>query len=313
MESNDPFWESRDIKMYIVQVLVNGILLGGIYAGIGLGMSLILGIVKLTNLAHGEFIIMGAFLSAILTSALGIDPLLTLFVSVPTMFFFGYALQRVLVNHGMKRGAEPALLVTFGISIILKDGMLMLFTPDARHVATSYSNSVVTIAGIDISFLNIILLIVCAVFIFVLRTFLEKTDIGRAIRATADDTEAAQLSGINVAHTFAIAMGIATAASAVAGTCVSMKWTFYPTSGGEYLLIAFVVVVISGLGDIRGILLAGVMFGLMQVIGGASYGRLISYIFLIVLLVFNPREIFGRMLRDKRARNLSKREVKADE
>lgn len=299
--------------MYIVQVLVNGILLGGIYAGIGLGMSLILGIVKLTNLAHGEYIIMGAFLSSILTTALGIDPLLTLFVSVPTMFFFGYALQRVLINHGMKRGAEPALLVTFGISIILKDGMLMLFTPDARHVATSYSNSVVTVAGIDISLLNIILLIVCAVFIFVLKRFLEKTDIGRAIRATADDTEAAQLSGINVAHTFAIAMGIATAASAVAGTCVSMKWTFYPTSGGEYLLIAFVVVVISGLGDIRGTLLAGVMFGLMQVIGGASYGRLISYIFLIVILVFNPRELMGRFLRDRRERSLSKREVKAGE
>jgi len=297
--------------MYILQVLVNGILLGGIYAGIGLGMSLILGIVKLTNLAHGEFIIMGAFLSAILNTALGIDPLLTLFVSIPTMFFFGYVLQRLLINHGMKRGAEPALLVTFGISIILKDGMLMLFTPDARHVATSYSNSVVTIGGIDISLLNIILLIVCAAFIFVLRTFLEKTDIGRAIRATADDTEAAQLSGINVAHTFAIAMGIATATSAIAGTCVSMKWTFYPTSGGEYLLIAFVVVVISGLGDIRGTLLAGVMFGLMQVIGGASYGRLISYIFLIVLLVFNPREIFGRLFRERRKSRVTG--VKADE
>lgn len=286
--------------MYIVQVVINGILLGGIYAAIGLGMSLILGIVKLTNLSHGEYIIMGAFLSSILSSALGIDPLLTIIISAPAMFFFGYLLQRLLINHGMKRGAEPALLVTFGISIILKDGMLMLFTPDARHVATSYSNNVISLGGIDISLLNVILLVVSAVMIFILKAFLEKTDTGRAIRATADDTEAARLSGINVGHTFAVAMGIATATAAVAGTCVSMKWTFYPTSGGYYLLTAFVVVVISGLGDIRGTLLAGVLFGLMQVICGASYGLLISYLFLIVLLVFNPRELLGTAFRRKR-------------
>ena len=296
--------------MYIVQVLINGILLGGIYAVIGLGMSLILGIVKLTNLAHGEYIIMGAFLSSILSTALGIDPLIAMVISVPTMFFFGYALQRVLINHGMKRGAEPALLVTFGISIILKDGMLMLFTPDARHVATSYSNNVISIAGIDISLLNVILLAVSASVIFILKVFLENTYTGRAIRATADDTEAARLCGINVSHTFAIAMGIACATSAIAGTCVSMKWTFYPTSGGYYLLTAFVVVVISGLGDIRGTLLAGVLFGLMQVIGGASYGLLISYLFLIVLLVFNPRELIGGAIRK---RKLAAGEVQSNE
>ena len=136
--------------MYIVQVLINGILLGGIYAVIGLGMSIILGIVKLTNLAHGEYVIIGAFATTIISNAIGIDPLLTLFISVPIMFVFGYVLQRVLINHAMKRGAEPALLVTFGLSIIFKDAMLLIFTPDAQHISTSYSTKVVNVAGMDI-------------------------------------------------------------------------------------------------------------------------------------------------------------------
>ena len=281
--------------MYIVQVLINGILLGGIYAVIGLGMSLILGIVKLTNLAHGEYVIVGAFASTVLSEMLGIDPLLTVFISIPLMFIFGYLLQRILINHSMKRGAEPALLVTFGISIILKDAMLLKFSPDARHISTDYSNNVVNVFGMDISILNCLLLFISIIVILLLTLFLDKTYMGKAIRATADDVEAAALSGINVDKAFAVAMGLATATAAVSGLCVSMKWTFYPTSGGRYLLVAFVVVVIGGLGDIKGTLVAGILFGLMQVIGGANYGLLISYIFLIIFLVVQPKNLLGRL------------------
>ena len=275
--------------MYVLQVVINGIILGSIYAVLGLGMSLILGIVKLTNLSHGEYVILGAYGSALLSSRLGIDPFLTLIITVPLMFVFGYALQRALINHAMARGAEPALLVTFGLSIILKDSMLLLFTSDARHITTDYSNKVVRLLGMDISFLNILLLLLSVVSILVLEVFLAGTHLGRAIRATADDREAAALSGINVKRTFAAAMGLASATAAVAGFCVSMKWTFYPSSGGHYLLISFVVVVLGGLGEIKGTLFAGFLFGLMQVIGGANYGMLISYIFLIVMLIINPK------------------------
>ena len=295
--------------MYFLQIIINGILLGGIYAVVGLGMSLILGIVKLTNLAHGEFIILGAYFSTIISAGLGIDPLLTLFISVPAMFIIGFILQRLFINCAMKRGAEPALLVTFGISVILKDWMLYQFTPDARHISTSYGNSTVSIAGLDISLLSIILLAVSIVLIFGLKLLLDRTDIGRAIRATADDPVAASLSGINVPRTLAVAMGIAAATAAVAGTCVSMKWTFYPTSGGSYLLIAFVVVVIGGLGNIKGTLIAGILFGFIQVLGGANYGLLISYIFLIVLLVLDPRTWINRMIPDKRDKGGAKHEA----
>lgn len=276
--------------MYIIQVIINGILLGSIYAVLGVGMSLILGIVRLTNLSHGEYIILGAYGTSLISARLSIDPFITLFITVPFMFIFGYVLQRVLINHAMSRGAEPALLVTFGVSVILKDGMLLLFTSDAQHVSVSYSNKVVSILGMDISFLNIILMLLCILSISLLVFFLNCTYTGRAIRAAADDEKAAALSGINVKKTFSIAMGIAAASAAVAGFCVSMKWTFYPNSGGHYLLTAFVVAVLGGLGNIKGIVAAGFLFGLIQVIGGANYGMLFSYIFLIIILVSNSKK-----------------------
>ena len=281
--------------MYILQVLINGILLGGVYAILGLGMSLILGIVKLTNLAHGEYIILGAYASLVIATAMGIDPLLSVLISVPFLFAAGYLLQRFLVNMAMPSGAEPALLVTFGISVILKDAMLLVFGADARHITASYGNDTVNIAGLSIPLLNIILLAISGVSILLLHLFMHKTKSGVAIRAVADDPEAATLFGINVGHTFALAAGIAAATAAIAGACVGMKWTWYPSSGGHYLLIAFVIVVIGGLGNVAGTFAAGIAFGLMQVIGGASYGMLISYIFLVIILTLHPYEALSKM------------------
>ena len=273
--------------MYGIQVIINGILLGGVYAILGLGMSLSLGIVKLTNLAHGEYIILGAYASMLLQAYLGIDPLLSLVISAPLLFFAGYILQKFLVNRAMPNGAEPALLVTFGISVILKDVMLLIFGADARHISTDYSIVTINIAGLGIPLLNIILLGLSGTAILLLHLFMKRTSIGRAIRAVSDDAEAAALSGVNADRMFAIASGIAAATAAVAGLCAGLKWTWYPSSGGHYLLIAFVIVVIGGLGNVGGTFAAGIAFGLMQVIGGASYGMLISYIFLIVILTLD--------------------------
>lgn len=282
--------------MYVFQVLINGILLGGVYAILGLGMSLILGIVRLTNLAHGEYIIIGAYASMILQAYLGIDPILSVVISAPFMFAAGYALQRFLVNRAMANGAEPALLVTFGLSVILKDALLLVFGADARHIATSYGNETVEIAGLGIPLLNIMLLAISGISILLLHLFMHHTYTGRAIRAVSDDPEAASLSGINVGRTFAVAAGIAAATAAIAGACAGLKWTWYPSSGGHYLLIAFVIVVIGGLGNVAGTFAAGIVFGLMQAIGGASYGLLISYIFLILILTLHPHEVIGRVI-----------------
>ena len=277
-----------------MQILINGILLGAIYALLGVGMSMMFGIVKLTNLAHGEFIIMGAFGSTILSSALGINPILTLVVTVPVMFLLGMVLQSVLINRVMLRGAEPALLVTFGLSIILKDAMLLLFTADAQKIGVSYATASLNLGGISISVLNLVVFAISLITILVLTLFLRKTYMGRAIRATSDDTVAASLMGVSVKKTYGVAMGIAMATAAIAGLCVGMRWTFYPSSGGEYLLIAFGVVVIGGMGSIPGTLVAGLVFGLAQGIGGANYGMFISYIVLLVMLAVRPQGLFSK-------------------
>lgn len=280
--------------MYFVQVIVNGILLGSVYALLGVGMTMIFGIVKLTNLAHGEFVVLGAYLSTVLAPLLGIDPVLTLVFTVPLMFLTGFLLQYFLIGRAMKKGAEAALLVTFGLSIILQDGMLMIFTADARHIVASYSMMTVSVGALEVSVLHLVLFAISLVSILSLSMFLKYTHTGRAIRATADDSDAAALSGVNISKVYSIAMGIAMASAAVAGLCVGMKWTYYPSSGGSYLLIAFVVVVIGGMGSVPGTMVAGVLFGLAQVIGGANYGLLISYVMLLIVLVIRPKGIFGK-------------------
>lgn len=280
--------------MYIAQVITNGILLGSVYALLGLGMTLIFGIVKQTNLAHGVFIVLGAYLSSVLAPVLGIDPIFTLFLTVPLMFLFGFVLQYFLIGKAMQKGSEPALLVTFGLSIILQDAMLLIFTADAQHITAAYSVANFDIFGLKVSVLNVVLFCISLVTIGALWLFLNRTYIGRAIRATSDNPEAASLAGVSVKKIYAIAMGIAMASAAVAGLCVGMKWTFYASSGGSYLLIAFVVVVIGGLGSVPGTLIAGLLFGLAQVIGGANYGLLISYVILLIVLVVKPQGILGK-------------------
>ncbi len=298
--------------MEFVQLLVNGLLLGSVYALIGVGMSMIFGIVGLTNLAHGEFVVLGAYASTLLASALGVDPLLTLIVTVPCMFIVGYLLQSSLINRAMKRGAEPALIVTFGISIILQDGMLLLLSADAQHATTSYGVATLHIAGLDISLLNVVICIVSLACIGALTFFLKKTYIGRAIRAVSDDQDAARLSGINVGRVFAIAMGVAMATAAVAGVCVGMRWTFYPSSGGQYLLIAFIVVVIGGMGNIPGTLLAGLGFGVVQVVGGANYGLVIAYVAMLIALAIRPGRKGGRPWKRWRKPPNARNETRSD-
>ena len=279
----------------MIQQIVNGILLGGVYALVGVGMSMIFGIVQLTNLAHGEFVILSAYLSTTLCTALGLHPLLTLIITVPLMFVVGIVLQNLLINRVMARGSEPALLVTFGLSIILQDAMLMLFSADAKKANVPYNSSTIPLpGGLYIPVLDLILLVISLVTILVLTLFLRRTYMGRAIRATSDDIVAASLMGVSIKKSYAIAMGIAMATAAVAGLCVGMRWTFYSSSGSSYLLRAFGVVVIGGMGSIPGALVGGLVFGLAQAFGGANYGLLASYIVLIIMLIVRPQGLFSK-------------------
>lgn len=281
--------------MNFIQNIINGLLLGGVYALLGVGMTMIFGIVKLTNLAHGEFVIIGAYASTLLAGLLGCDPILTLIITVPMMFLLGVVLQTGLINRVMKRGSEPALLVTFGLSIILQDVMLLLFTADSQRANVSYSTETILLpGGLHVAVLDLMIFGISVITIAILTVFLRKTYTGRAIRATSDDTAAASLMGVNVQRTYAIAMGVAMITAAVAGLAVGMRWVFYPSSGGSYLLIAFGVVVIGGMGSIPGTLVAGLVFGLAQVFGGANYGMLVSYVVLIIMLALRPKGLFSK-------------------
>ena len=278
----------------MVQQIINGILLGGVYALVGVGMSMIFGIVQLTNLAHGEFVILSAYLSTVLCTGLGLHPLLTLIITVPLMFVIGIILQNLLINRVMARGSEPALLVTFGLSIIIHNGLLLLFSADAQRMVTSFQSKSIDLGPIKLPVLNLLVFAIGVVVVLLLDLFMKKTYLGQSIRATSDDKVAASLMGVNVKRTYGIAMGIALGTAALAGLCVGMPWTFYPTTGSQYLIIAFGVVVIGGMGSIKGTLIAGLIFGLAQVLGGTNYGMLVSYIVLLVMLIFRPQGLFSK-------------------
>lgn len=277
------------------QQIVNGLLLGGIYAVVGVGMSMIFGIVKLTNLAHGDFIILSSYLSVMFCTSLGLHPLLTLVITVPLMFLLGYLLQTLLINRMMARGAEPALLVTFGLSIIIQNALLLIFTADAQSLNVSFQTKSFPLGeSIRVPLLFLLCFGIGIVTILILHFFLKKTFVGQSIRATSDDTVAAGLMGVNVKRTYGIAMGIALATSAIAGVVVGMPYSFYPSTGSEYLIIAFGVVVIGGMGSIKGTLVAGVIFGLARVLGGSNYGMLAAYLVLLIMLAVRPQGLFSK-------------------
>lgn len=282
----------------LIQSIIQGLLLGGLYAAIGLGMSMIFGIVKITNLAHGDFLILACYLSLIFMGIVN-NPIVTLVFVVPIMFFIGFGMQRSMLNRVIGRGDEPPLLITFGISIIIQNLLLFFFTANSAKLHTPLLLKSIKIGEyIYIPVLWLISCIVGVAIIIALGMYMKGTYMGRAIRATSDDTEAAQLMGVNIRSTFGIAMGIAMMTAAVTGVFLGMLYIFIPSSGPGYLIVAFAVVVIGGIGSIYGTLAAGFIFGLALLVGGyivgPQYQQLIGYVILLVMLVFRPQGLFQR-------------------
>jgi len=259
---------------------------------------MIFGIVKITNLAHGDFLILACYISLIFMGIIK-NPFFTLIVVVPIMFFIGFGTQRSLLNRVIGRGDEPPLLITFGISIIIQNLLLYIFTANAKKLQSDLLLKSITVA--DTIHIPIMWLLSCLVgvgIIIALGLYMRGTYMGRAIRATSDDTEAAQLMGVNIRSTFGVAMGISMMTAGVAGVFIGMMFNFYPSSGPGYLIVAFAVVVIGGIGSIYGTLAAGIIFGLAQVLGGyfvgATYQQLIGYIILLIMLVVRPQGLFQK-------------------
>ncbi len=285
--------------MEILQSLINGILLGGIYAAVGIGLSLIFGIVRVVNLAHGDLMILSAYLTLTLMPITGINPYLLLVGVIPAMFIIGFGLQFLVLNRVLGKGMEPPLIVAFGLSIILQNGLLLIYSPDAQSLKTGLGIKSLTVsAAVNIPVIYLVGFVAGACTIGLLLFFLRHTFLGLAIRAASDDETAARYMGINTRKIYACAMGIAAATAAVAGTLIGTTFSFYPHSGPQYLIIAFGVAIIGGAGSMLGTFVGGMLLGLAQLLGaycfGTGYQLLTGYVILLIVLALRPQGIFGR-------------------
>ena len=282
-----------------LEPLINGILLGGLYAVIGIGLSMVFGIMRQVNLAHGEFMILSSYFSLLFLQLFGLPPLLTFFFVLPIVFILGYLIQTILFNRVLEKGMESYLMISFGLSIILQNTLLLTFTPDARTLQTSLAIKSLQVFNLfHVPVIYLVDFVAGFLVLGILHLIMKKTYIGWAIRASSDDLTAAKLMGINPKRVYALAMGIAAITAAISGVLVGMTFTFYPHSGTQYLIIAFGVVIIGGLGSLPGTFLGGLILGVSQLVGGRIIGpglQLLSgYIILIIILTIRPRGILGR-------------------
>jgi branched-chain amino acid transport system permease protein len=281
-----------------IDTLVQGVLLGGLYSLYATGLSVIFGIMRLVNLAHGDLIVLGAFL-ILAASSLGVPLVLALVIVVPLMFVVGYVLQSVLLNRTLGRNILPPLLITFGLSIIVQNGLLETFSADTRflNVGPLQSASLPLAGGIAIGVMPLICLVAAITVIVLLNGVFYRTAVGRAFRATSDDVEIAQLMGINNKWIYALTMGIAIAVCAVAGFFLGTRANFDPSIGPARLLYAFEAVIIGGLGSLWGTLAGGIVVGLAQTIGAhidPEWQILSGHIAFLIVLVIRPRGLFPR-------------------
>jgi branched-chain amino acid transport system permease protein len=281
-----------------IDTLLQGVLLGGLYSLYATGLSVIFGIMRLVNLAHGDLIVLGAFLILAATSA-GVPLIVACAVVVPIMFALGYALQSLLLNRALGRNILPPLLITFGLSIIVQNGLLETFSADTRRldVGPLQSASLPIGGGIAIGIMPLIGLVAAIAVILLLNALFYRTAVGRAFRATSDDVEIAQLMGINNRSIYALTMGISLAVCALAAFFLGTRANFDPSIGPARLLYAFEAVIIGGLGSLWGTLAGGIVVGLAQTIGAhidPEWQLLSGHIAFLIVLVIRPRGLFPR-------------------
>ena len=285
--------------MQWLDAIIQGVLLGGLYALFATGLSLIFGVMRLVNIAHGDLIVLAAFLGLAVVNGTGVHPLLSLVVTVPVMAAIGYALQRGILNLTLGRDILPPLLVTFGLSIIIQNVLLEVFSADTQRLkAGSLKTASIAIGDqIAIGWFPLIVFLSALGVIAGLQLVLFRTRLGAAFRATSDDHETAALMGIDNRHVFALAMALALAVVALAGTFMAIRTNFSPAIGPARLLYAFEAVIIGGLGSLWGTLAGGVILGVAQAIGAKFHpgGQILAgHVAFLIVLVLRPNGLFPR-------------------
>jgi branched-chain amino acid transport system permease protein len=281
-----------------LDTVVQGVLLGGLYALFATGLSLIFGVMRLVNLAHGDFSILAAFLAVLAVQALDLNPLLALLVVVPLMAVVGYGLQRLLLNRLLGRGILPAVLVTFGFSIVIQNGLLETFSADSQRLNPGglETASLGLGGGLAVGWFPLLTFAVAVLLLVALQLLIGRSALGRAFRAASDDGATAALMGIDAGQVYALAMALSLAIVAVAGIVLGIRTTFTFSSGPDRLLFAFEAVIIGGLGSLWGTLVGGVILGVAQTTGARispGWGILTGHLVFLAVLLLRPSGLFA--------------------
>ena len=283
-----------------VNVIIQGVLIGGLYAMFAAGLALIFGVMRLVNIAHGDLIVLAAYVSLMTTDALGLNPLTTIIIVAPIMAGIGYALQRLLLNRTLGDDLLPPLLVTFGLSVIIQNGLLELFTADSRRLTAGAIEVASFPLGetVWIGVLPLLQFLAAVAVIGSLQILFYRTAFGRAFRATSDDPSVAQLMGLDNQHVFALAMALSLAVIAVAGVLLAIRANFDPAIGPARLIFGFEAVIIGGLGSMWGTLAGGIVLGVSQAIGAhldPGWQVLAGHLAFLLILAVRPQGLFPKV------------------
>jgi len=285
----------------LVQLVIIGLLAGGIYAAVGVGFSLVWGVLNIVNLAHGALVIVGAYLTWQIFTASGLDPFLTLPIDAVALFAFGYVVQRGVINRIIRAPLLFTFLLTFGLNLIAVNVLLLIFKSDFRSVTTVYSGAGLDLGGIVVPYIRLAALGIALLVAAALALLLNRTRVGLAIQAVGSDRDAAQLVGIDLRHAYAVTYGLGAACAGVAGGLIAMIQAITPTAGEPYTLQAFVVVILGGLGRVSATVVGGLVFGLVEAFAqsipgsGSVFANAIAFGVMVLVLVTRPQGLLGRL------------------
>jgi branched-chain amino acid transport system permease protein len=281
-----------------LQATVNGLLQGGLLALVAVGFSLVWGVMNIVNLAHGAFVVIGAYIAWKLQTGAGIDPLLGMVVAAVALLAAGYLVQRYLINLVVNAPIWMTLLLTFGLSLMLVNGLVLLFTGDFRSIPTSYGSDSLVLGSVHVPVGRLIAFVIAIGFTLALVWFMDRTRLGLAIKATGMDRGAARLMGVRVRRIYGLTFGIAAGLAGAAGAIYGTVDTFSPADAGSFTLQSFVIAVLGGLGNMWGALAGGLLLGVVQAWSGQYLGgtliNAVAFAVLVAVLVFRPAGLLGK-------------------
>jgi len=282
----------------ILQNIVNGLLLGGLYAGVALGFSLVWGVMNVINLAHGAFIMIGAYVTFWIYYFFKIDPFITIPFSMAFTFLLGYLVQKYIINLVVRAQVFMVFILTFGIEIFLMNLSNLICTADFRSVTPSYSGAGINLGGILVPYIRLAICFIALFLTYLLNLFLNKTKTGNAIKATSLDKEAAQLVGVHIGKIYTITFALSAAVAGAAGSLIAIIVAISPYMGGVYTFKAALIACLGGLGSIPGVIAGGLVVGMAETMGSQfispGYKEFIGFVLLVFILIFRPEGIMGK-------------------